>query len=72
MLCCMASSGLNIDKIRIGDAVVGWNGLGKTGQTWTEKSCGFRNEQEARPVVGRFPCNFVLDDSVKQAWVGKK
>jgi len=61
-------AGLNINKLRIGDAKVGWNGLGKHGQTWTNKTCGFRNEQEARPVSGRFPCNLILDPVFKEQY----
>jgi len=53
-------AGINIDVLRVGTETVGWNGLGKTGKTWTEKTCGFRNEQEARPVVGRFPGNLIF------------
>lgn len=54
-------AGLNIDKMRIGDQVVGWNGLGQTGQTWNKNTCGFRKQQAARPVQGRFPGNLILD-----------
>ena len=53
-------AGINIDALRIGTETVGWNGLGKTGKTWTKKTCGFRKEQEARPVVGRFPGNLIF------------
>jgi hypothetical protein len=54
-------AGLNIEKMRIGDQIVGWNGLGQTGQTWNKTTCGFRKEQEARPVKGRFPGNLISD-----------
>lgn len=57
-------AGINISKLRIGNDIVGWNGLGKTGQTWTKDSCGFRKEQAARPVQGRFPCNLILEAAV--------
>lgn len=58
------NSGINIRKLRIGNAIVGWNGLGDTGQSWTAKNCGFRNKQQARPVQGRFPCNLLINNKI--------
>jgi DNA modification methylase len=52
--------GLNIDGCRIqAESVVGWGG--KAGfKRWSR---GLDNNQEARPVVGRFPSNFMHDGS---------
>jgi DNA modification methylase len=52
---------LNIDDTRIGDEVVGWGGGAAGGNTWNDENMGLGNEGEARPVVGRWPANLILD-----------
>lgn len=64
-------AGINIDKMRIGEEVVGWNGLGRIGKTWNKKTCGLRNEQEARPVSGRFPCNMIFTEPAAERFLPK-
>jgi site-specific DNA-methyltransferase (adenine-specific) len=59
------TGGLNVDGCRVGTDVVGWGGGGGRGagdvSTWNGDTCGLV-AGEARPAVGRWPANVVLDE----------
>lgn len=50
---------LNIDGCRVGDEVGGWGG--KSG--FEEWGSGLAKDQQARPVIGRWPANVIHDGS---------
>jgi DNA modification methylase len=54
--------GLAIDACRIGDEVGGWGGGAAGGSTWNAENCGLAKGGDARPVVGRWPANVLLDE----------
>lgn len=55
--------GLNIDACRVpSDEVTGWGGSGAGGQTWNSENMGLGKDGDARPVLGRFPANVLLDE----------
>ena len=55
-------AGLAIDAGRIGTTVAVWGGKAAGGNTWNEDNSGLCKDGEARPVVGRWPANLLLDE----------
>lgn len=58
-----STGALNIDGCRVGSDIVGWGGKGAGGNTWNENNNGLGKDGDARPVIGRWPANFVHDGS---------
>lgn len=56
------SGALNIDGGRIGTEVCGWGGSGASGDVFNEGSSGLTKGGDARPTVGRYPANLILDE----------
>lgn len=63
------TGGLNIDGTRIGSETVGWQGVGRSGDSVTtgasqggEKGGYNYGNGQARPVQGRWPSNVMLDE----------
>ena len=63
-----STGALNIDGCRVGSDIVGWGGKGAGGNTWNEENNGLGKDGDARPVVGRWPANFVHDGLNNEEW----
>lgn len=63
-----STGALNIDGCRVGSDIVGWGGKGAGGNTWNEENNGLGKDGDARPVMGRWPANFVHDGLNAEEW----
>lgn len=63
-----STGALNIDGCRVGSDIVGWGGKGAGGNTWNENNNGLGKDGDARPVIGRWPANFVHDGLNAEEW----
>lgn len=64
-----STGALNIDGCRVGSDIVGWGGKGAGGNTWNEENNGLGKDGDARPVMGRWPANFVHDGLNAEEWL---
>jgi len=65
------TGGLNIDGCRIGSDEAGWGGRGGGLKNWNDKGIGMK-EGAARPVVGRWPANLVLEHTPQCKLKGRR